>query len=112
MIIGQGKGMAWQVALLLALCWLLLSLPAVAEEKAAAASPSVESCADLAALFVRQEEHTSRELRQLKRDLAALSQKLEEPGTSEIFGGIGYIFGIFGVAAYVASRRRDGGRGN
>jgi hypothetical protein len=112
MVEGNGKGMAWQVALLLTLCWLLPALPAAAEEKPAAAQPSVENCADLAALLVRQEEHTSRELKQLKRDLAALSQKLEEPGTSEIFGGIGYIFGIFGVAAYVASRRRDGGRGN
>ena len=112
MTIGQGKGMAWRVAALLVLCWLLPARPAAAEEKPAAAPPSVESCADLAALLVRQEEHTSRELRQLKRDLAALSQKVEEPGISEIFGGIGYILGIFGVAAYVASRRRDGGGGN
>ena len=112
MTIGQGKSMAWRAPALLVLCWLLPVLPAAAEEKPAAAPPSVESCADLAALLVRQEEHTSRELKQLKRDLAALSQKVEEPGASEIFGGIGYILGIFGVAAYVASRRRDGGRGN
>ena len=112
MTIGQGKGMAWRVAALLVLCWLLPARPTAAEEKPAAAPPSVASCADLAALLVRQEEHTSRELRQLKRDLAALSQKVEEPGISEIFGGIGYILGIFWVAAYVASRRRDGGRGN
>lgn len=112
MTIGQGKGMAWRVAALLVLCWLLPARPTAAEEKPAAAPPSVESCADLAALLVRQEEHTSRELKQLKRDLAALSQKVEEPGASEIFGGIGYILGILGVAAYVASRRRDGGGGN
>ena len=112
MITGKCSRMAWRVAMLLTLCWLLPAMPAAAEEKPAAAQPPVESCADLAALLIRQEEHTSRELKQLKRDLAALSQKMEEPGMSEIFGGIGYILGIFGVAAYVASRRRDGGRGN
>ncbi len=111
MITGKCTRMSWQAALLLVLCWLLPALPAAAQEKPAAAQPPVESCADLAALLVRQEEHTSRELKQLKRDLAALSQQIEEPGMSEILGGIGYILGIFGVAAYVASRRRDGDRG-
>ena len=28
------------------------------------------------------------------------------PGVNEIFGGIGYILGLFGVAAYIYSRRR------
>ena len=33
---------------------------------------------------------------------------LKDPGpsVSEIFGGIGYILGLFGVAAYIYSRRR------
>ncbi|NJB67119.1 nickel transport protein [Desulfobaculum xiamenense] len=44
------------------------------------------------------------------RKLAPIARKLAEeetagPGAVEIFGGIGYIFGLFGVAALVRSRR-------
>lgn len=37
-----------------------------------------------------------------------LADQREAIGATEIFGGIGYIFGLFGVAAYVASRRKSG----
>jgi nickel transport protein len=43
----------------------------------------------------------------IKRDIAALNQKLDEPGLQDIMAGIGYILGLFGIGAYVASRRRD-----
>jgi hypothetical protein len=108
----DGKGRGWRVTMLLGLCCLLPALPVMAEERAAIVPPPVESCSDVAALLVRQEEKTSRELKQIKRDLAALGQQLEEPGLPEILGGIGYVFGIFGVAAYVASRRQPGNKGN
>lgn len=68
---------------------------------------SRDQCSELVALLSEQGQNNSREFRQLKRDLAALSQQLAEPGMREIFGGIGYIFGLFGVAAYVASRKKD-----
>jgi nickel transport protein len=42
----------------------------------------------------------------VKRLLAESVQK--GPGPTEIIGGIGYIVGIFGVAAFVASRRKAG----
>ena len=43
-------------------------------------------------------------------ELAPVKQMLAEmhdsgPGVTEILGGIGYIFGLFGVAAYVKSRK-------
>lgn len=105
------QGLGWLATMLLIVCGLLLARPVVAEEKTTVTQPSVESCSDLAQLLVRQEEKTSREFKQLKRDVAALSQQIEEPGLREILGGVGYIFGIFGVAAYVASRRQSGGKG-
>ena len=48
------------------------------------------------------------ELRQIKRELALLNQNLERPGIREISAGIGYIFGLCGVAALVAARRNKG----
>jgi hypothetical protein len=106
----KGKGLDWLGVAILTLCC-LYTVPVAAEDKSAAVQPPVESCADVATLLARQEEKTSREFKQLKRDLAALSQQIEEPGLREIFGGVGYILGIFGVAAYVASRRQPGGKG-
>ncbi len=49
----------------------------------------------------------------LDKKLSPLLKKLAEsenkgPGLSEIFGGIGYIFGLAGVAAYVHSRKKSG----
>ena len=49
----------------------------------------------------------SQELRQIKRELAALNQNLDKPGAKEAMAGIGYILGLFGTAALVAARRRD-----
>ena len=104
-------GVGWLATMLLLVGCLFLVTPVAAEEKAAVVPPTVESCGDLAIILARQEEKTSREFKQLKRDLAALGQKIEEPGLREILGGVGYILGIFGVAAYVASRRQSGGKG-
>lgn len=42
----------------------------------------------------------------VKRLLAESAQK--SPGPTEIIGGIGYIVGLFGVAAFAASRRKGG----
>ncbi len=94
----------------------LLAAPSMAEEPTAAAktpasSASFGECSELAALLAEQDEKNTREFRQIKRDLAALAQQVEEPGLSEILGGIGYILGLFGMAAYVASRKKGGGGG-
>jgi len=47
----------------------------------------------------------------LDKKLSPILKRLAEsetrgPGLSEIFGGIGYIFGLAGVAAYVQSRKK------
>jgi len=44
-----------------------------------------------------------RELEPVKRMLAELSQS--GPGVTEIVGGIGYILGLFGIVAYMKSRK-------
>jgi len=64
------------------------------------------SCAELVELLTRQEQNTARELHMIKRDIAALNQKLEKPGIKDIVAGIGFILGLFGIAALVASRRK------
>lgn len=51
----------------------------------------------------------------LRRELAPVKQMLAElnqpgPGMTEIIGGIGYILGIFGIAAYMKSRHRPAGQ--
>ncbi|WP_373499787.1 hypothetical protein [Desulfococcus sp.] len=76
------------------------------------ASSPAETPADpgspaLAALLAEQNSTLSRELRRIQREIAALRADLDKPGLQEIFAGIGYIFGLFGTAAFVASRRRD-----
>jgi nickel transport protein len=45
-----------------------------------------------------------RELEPVKRMLATLSQT--GPGVTEIIGGIGYILGLFGIIAYMKSRKK------
>jgi len=56
------------------------------------------------------EEHNrelSRDLRRIQREIAALKAELEKPGIKDVFAGVGYIIGLFGVAAFVAARRKD-----
>ena len=91
------------------------ALPALADT----ASPAAETVtpatipaaqADCQAALERLDEldtKVSRELRMIKRDIAALSQMVEEPGMKEAFAGIGYILGLFGVAAFMASRKHQ-----
>ncbi len=108
----QKIGRASAVVLLFVL-FLALAPPVMADEPAAPRQAGGELSADNAAgyekviaLLQEQDKKNSREFRQLKREIAALGQQLETPGISEIMGGIGYIFGLFGVAAYVMSRKK------
>jgi hypothetical protein len=72
-------------------------------------TPGGQDSAELAALLAEQNASLTRELRRIQREIAALRADLGKPGFQEILGGIGYIFGIFGTAAFVASRRRERG---
>ncbi len=61
---------------------------------------------------------SSSELSDLKEEIRALNSKIDTvkrmhidqqekgPGVHEIFSGIGYIFGLFGVAAFFSSRKK------
>ncbi|MEW6428849.1 MAG: hypothetical protein AB1568_12540 [Thermodesulfobacteriota bacterium] len=66
------------------------------------------AAAELGAKIDSQGQELKNELRQIKRELAALRQAQEEPGLREIAAGIGYILGLFGVGAYFAGKRRNG----
>ena len=65
--------------------------------------------ADYAIILERideQHQALSKDLRRLHRELAALKADQNKPGLTEIIGGIGWIIGLFGTAAYVSSRRK------
>lgn len=81
------------------------------EQAPEAQTTSLGQCPEIVALLAEQDQKNSREFRQIKRDIAALAQQVAEPGMREIFGGVGYIFGLVGIAAYVASRNKKGGEG-
>lgn len=58
-------------------------------------------------LLKEQNKKMSNDLRRIQREIAALRADLGEPGVKDVAAGIGYIFGLFGVAAYVASRKKN-----
>jgi hypothetical protein len=89
--------------LMIIVLWLLMtglpgSLPAQ--------TPAEERSQEIVALLNEQNSRLSSDLRHIQREIAALRADLDKPGFKDIFAGIGYIFGLFGVAAFVASRRK------
>ena len=70
------------------------------------------SCQAVMAKLDEQNKKVSEDLRKIKRDIAALNQSIAEPGLPEVMAGIGYILGLFGVAAFMASRRKNQRSGN
>ena len=80
------------------------SAESVAVETPAAEVRPVEVPATAPAIDVAAVETVvRRELAPVKEMLADMSQP--GPSVTEILGGIGYIFGLFGVAAYFKSRK-------
>ncbi len=71
-----------------------------------AEQPATESCREAVELLKAQNGKLSGDLRRIQREIAALRADLDKPGLDDIFSGLGYILGLFGVAAFVASRRR------
>jgi len=74
---------------------------------AAAQAPAAETAPELVMLLKAQTGKLSDDLRLIQREIAALRADLDKPGFRDIFSGIGYIFGLFGVAAFTASRRKE-----
>lgn len=83
--------------------------PKAASQPVAQAAPQMAP-AELEALVERAAERAAE--RAVEKKVAPLRQMLERqagdgPGLVEIVGGIGYILGLFGVAAFFAARRRE-----
>jgi nickel transport protein len=89
----------------LLLCCLLLL---VAGPVAAADGDCAETGAKIDAKIDALSSQVSTDMRRLRREIAALKAQSEEPGMKEIVAGLGYISGLFGVAFFVAGRRRKG----
>jgi len=52
------------------------------------------------------DEEARRKIESLSREIERLREEAERPGLVEIIGGIGWIMGILGIAAYIKSRRK------
>lgn len=95
---------------MLGLAALILLIPALstAETGPKASQPAA------AELYAEQavEQYTKilNELRLIKREIAQLKQVQAKPGIKDLVAGVGFIFGLFGAAAFVASRRRQDNR--
>lgn len=72
-----------------------------------AQSPPEESSQEVVSFLKEQNSKLSNDLRRIHREIAALRADLDKPGIKDVFAGIGYIFGLFGVAAFVAARRKE-----
>ncbi len=76
-------------------------------------TPTVQ-CANLSVVLdqmKKEAEERSQEMRQVKRELALLRQRMEKPGVRDAIAGIGYIAGICGLMCYLAARKRVGAVG-
>ena len=82
--------------------WSSFPVAGSAQEEPADADPQT-----VITLLKAQNKKMSGDLRRIQREIAALRADLDKPGMKDVFSGIGYIFGLFGVAAYVASRRKE-----
>ncbi len=85
------------------LCLFLAGLPG----SLPAQTPPVESSHEVAMLLKEQNSKLSHDLRRIQREIAALRADFDKPGIKDVFAGIGYIFGLFGTAAFVAARRKE-----
>ena len=82
---------------------------ATTKQAVAPAPVQTGSCTAVAEQLTAYNQKLSRELRMIKRDIAALNQKLDQPGLQDIMAGIGYILGLFGIGAFVTSRHKNRG---
>ncbi len=52
------------------------------------------------------DQELEKKLQPIRSLLKEIIQRLEKPSFCQIIGGIGYIFGIFGIIAWVSSRKK------
>ncbi len=109
-------------SLLMLLLWLLvMSGPAAAQQTESSPHPQEQAqetqrlshgaepmdCEKVIQLLEQQRGLIAREAGQIRRELSAMREDLSKPGLKEIFAGIGYIFGLTGIAFYMHSRRKE-----
>ncbi|WP_020678189.1 hypothetical protein [Geopsychrobacter electrodiphilus] len=70
-----------------------------------AADPIVDAGARIAQLE-QQNEHLHQQLREARRALALERNKEQKAGWPQVFGGLGLIFGLSGVAMMIDARKR------
>jgi len=56
----------------------------------------------------QENRQLQRQVRRLEVQVEALREELNAPNASQVIGGIGYIVGIFGVAGWIAARKKNG----
>ena len=90
------------------ICLFLTTLPVAgwSQEEAQNETSDTDSQATVE-LLNEQNRKLSGDLRRIHREIAALRADLDKPGFKDVFAGIGYIFGLFGVAAYFSSRHKE-----
>lgn len=79
--------------------------PSTASAAAAPATATMDEAALTRIVTQAVDQAVESRMAPVKRLLVSQAEK--GPGVSEIAGGIGYIVGLFGVAAFVASRKKD-----
>jgi hypothetical protein len=94
--------MMYQRGLMACVLWLFLA----ALPNSLSAQTPPEKSQEVIALLEAQNSRLSSDLRRIHREIAALRADLDKPSFKDVFAGIGYIFGLFGVAAFVAARRK------
>ena len=78
----------------------ILSAPVLAVEQTLLANKRIQQ--------LEQENSTlQRKVRRLERQTKAMRDELNSPGAPQIIGGIGYIVGLFGVAGWIAARKKS-----
>jgi len=62
-----------------------------------------------AQLVQLQQENAAlqRQVKRLEAQVTAMREELNTPAVTQIVGGIGYIVGIFGIAGWVAVRKKN-----
>lgn len=75
----------------------------ISTAEAAPVTPTAADVTEVAGLKALVEEAVRKEVKPLRREIAAYKEKNDMQG---ILGGVGYIIGIFGVGFYLAARRQ------
>ena len=75
------------------------------------AATQQESLSPSISQLQQENSNLQRKLRRLESQVKAMREEMNTPDATQVFGGIGYIVGIFGVAGWIAARKKSGRKG-